>query len=109
VVAVDPFGNTDTNYQGTVTFSTSDTDPGVTLPADYTFRPSDGGMATLPNGVTLITPGDETLTVTDTASGMAANATVTVTSPVAPPGGRGRGQAALLDWLFGSLSVGKAS
>jgi hypothetical protein len=53
----------------------------------------------------LITPGDETLTVTDTASGIIGSATVTITSPAAPPGARGRGQAALLDWLFGSLSV----
>jgi hypothetical protein len=37
VVAVDRFGNVDTNYQGAVAFSTSDTDPGVMLPADYTF------------------------------------------------------------------------
>jgi hypothetical protein len=42
VVAVDPFGNTDTNYQGTVTFCTSDTDPAVVLPPT---TPSSRAMA----------------------------------------------------------------
>jgi hypothetical protein len=60
------------------------------LPADYTFQPSDSGAVTFPNGVTLITPGDETLTVTDTASGITGSATVTITSPAVPPR-RGRG------------------
>src|SRR5262249_16359045 len=44
VTATDPYGNTDTNYAGTVTLSSSDTDPGVALPADYTFTPADGGV-----------------------------------------------------------------
>ena len=35
VTALDPYGNTDTNYQGSMHFSTSDTDPGVVLLADY--------------------------------------------------------------------------
>jgi hypothetical protein len=81
VVAVDPFGNTDTNYQGTVAFSTSDADPGVMLPANYTFQPSDGGTVTFPSGVTLITRDDETLTVTDTISGITSSVTITVTPP----------------------------
>jgi hypothetical protein len=78
IVAVDRFGNIDTSYQGTVTFSTSDTDPGVTLPADYTFQPSNGGTLTFPNGVTLITPGDEIITATDTNSGITSSIIVTV-------------------------------
>jgi hypothetical protein len=81
VVAVDSYGNTDTHDQGTVTFTTSDTDPGVVLPPDYTFQPGDAGTATFPGGVTLITPGDQTLTVTDTASGITGSAIVTVTDP----------------------------
>jgi endonuclease/exonuclease/phosphatase family metal-dependent hydrolase len=84
VVAVDPFGNTDTNYQGTVTFSTSDSDPGVVLPTDYTFQPSNSGTVTFPNGVTLITPGDETLTATDTVSGITSNISIAVSGPAAP-------------------------
>jgi len=72
IKAADPYGTIDVNYQGTVTFSTSDTDPGVVLPADYTFT----------GGVTLNTPGDQTITATDTASGITRTATV----PVVPPG-----------------------
>jgi hypothetical protein len=74
VIAVDPYANTDTNYTGTVTFSTSDGDTGVMLPPDDTFQPSDAGMATFPGGVTLITGGDQTLTATDTQSGITAPA-----------------------------------
>jgi hypothetical protein len=95
VTPLDPYGNTDTNYQGTVTFSTSDTDPGVTLPADYTFTTGDGGdngVHAFPGGVVLVTVGDQTLTVVDTVNGtISANATITVSSPAAPPGGRASG------------------
>jgi streptogramin lyase len=87
VIAVDPYGNIDTNYTGTITFSTSDMDPGVVLPPDYTFQPEDAGMVTFPGGVTLVTLGDQTLTVTDTDSGITGTATVTVTSGMAPGAG----------------------
>jgi streptogramin lyase len=90
VIAVDPYGNTDTHYAGTVTFSTSDGDPGVVLPPDYTFQASDAGMITFPGGATLITLGDQTLTATDTVSGNTGTATVTVTSaPAVGVGGLG--------------------
>jgi hypothetical protein len=79
VVAVDQYGNIDTHYTGTVHFTTSDTGTGVLLPVDYTFQPGDGGMATFPGDVTLVTPGDQTLTVTDTVSGITGSATITVT------------------------------
>jgi hypothetical protein len=48
------------------------------LPAAYTFQPGDAGTVTIPAGVTLITPGDQTLTVTDLASGITGSATITV-------------------------------
>jgi hypothetical protein len=38
VTAVDSFGQVAVGYTGTVTFSSSDADPGVVLPADYTFN-----------------------------------------------------------------------
>lgn len=79
VTAQDPYGNIDTNYTGTVTFSSSDGDPGVVLPADYTFQPGDLGSVTFSGGVTLITPGDQTVMATDTVSGITGSATVTVT------------------------------
>jgi hypothetical protein len=116
LAAVDPYGNTDTHYQGTVTFATSDPDPGVVLPPDYTFQPSDAGMATFPGGVTLIPPGDQTLTVTDTVSGITGGATVTVTAGDGPERSQGRratseptatgtgsDRAALADWFTGRV------
>jgi hypothetical protein len=78
--AVDPFGNVDMTYAGTATWTSSDTDPGVILPADYTFQASDGGMHLFPTGVTLITVGDQTVTATDTSSGITGSVTVTVGS-----------------------------
>jgi hypothetical protein len=116
ITALDPYGNTDTNYQGTVAFTSSDPDTGMMLPAMYTFTTGGGGDSGVHAflAVTLITPGDQTLTITDTAnSSISANATITVTSPAAPPGRRANGpqtptmsagqtdhQVALLDQLF---------
>jgi hypothetical protein len=84
VTALDPFGNTDVNYQGTVTFATSDPDPGVVLPADYTFTAADAGAHAFPGGVTLVTTGGQALTATDTVSGITGSATVMV-NPGSPP------------------------
>ena len=82
LIAVDPYGNTDTNYQGTVTWTTTDPDAGVQLPADYSFRPGDRGMVTFAGGVTLVTPGDQVITATDTADPtITGSATVAVSSP----------------------------
>jgi hypothetical protein len=81
ITALDPHGNIDTSYQGTVTFSTTDPDSGVVLPADYTFTTGvggDNGVHTFSGGVTLVTVGDQTLTFTDTVSGIAGSATITV-------------------------------
>jgi hypothetical protein len=63
VIAIDPFGNTDTNYQGTVHFTSSDPQAGV--PADSTFTAADHGVLTV-GGFVLRSPGDQTFTVTDT-------------------------------------------
>jgi autotransporter-associated beta strand protein len=93
VMALDPNGNVDPVYTGTVTFTTSDADPGVVLPVDYTFTAADGGVHTFTNTglgeTTLITPGDQSITATDTVSGINGSATVTVASG---PLGRGRGE-----------------
>jgi predicted outer membrane repeat protein len=92
VTAVDPFGQAAVGYLGTVTFSTSDPDSGVVLPADYAFQLSDAGQVTFPGGVTLITPGTQTLTVADTADNtISGSANVTVTSAFAGAGQHGRG------------------
>jgi hypothetical protein len=71
VTAVDPFRQVAVGYTGTVTFTTTDRDPGVVLPADYAFTLDDGGAHTFADtgrgDTTLLTPGDQVLTVTDTA------------------------------------------
>jgi hypothetical protein len=86
VKAVDAFGQTALGYTGTVTFRTTDPDPGVVLPADYTFTAADQGTHTFSGGFILLTLGDQTLTATDAAGGFSASATVTV------DGGGGGGQ-----------------
>jgi hypothetical protein len=67
VTVYDEFGQQAVDYTGTVTFGTTDPDPGVVLPPDTTFQ-----------GVTLFTPGAQTLTVTDLSSGITGNTVVTL-------------------------------
>ena len=83
VTAVDSFGQVAVGYTDTVTFSTSDTDPGVVLPADYSFTADDGRVHTFTDTglgeITPVTPGDQTLTVTDTTDDtINGNAAITV-------------------------------
>jgi hypothetical protein len=81
ITALDPHGNIDTAYQGTVTFSTTDPDSGVALPAAYTFTTGvggDNGIHTFPGGATLLTAGGQPLTVSDTASGITGSVTIAV-------------------------------
>ncbi len=73
VTAVDPFGQVAVGYTGTATFGTTDPDPGVVLPADYTFTAADAGVHTFTDTglgeTTLITRGQQTVTATDAADG----------------------------------------
>jgi plastocyanin len=78
LMALDPYGNVDMNYAGTVTWATSDADLGVSLPPDYPFQAADSGVHLFANGVTLVTVGDQTLTASDTVGGIVGSATVTV-------------------------------
>ena len=87
VAALDPYGNFATNYRSTVTFATSDPDPGVVLPADYTFTADDQGVHTFAGGFVLLTEGDHTITATDTAHGVSGSATVAVGSGGGPARG----------------------
>lgn len=95
VTALDPFGNVDVNYAGTVTFTSSDTDPVIILPANYTFQTTDNGTRTFAAGFVLITPGDQTITAADTVTGIVGSATVTVE----PPGGRSVRGEGFFAWL----------
>ena len=97
VTALDTHGQVAAGYAGTVTFATSDPDPGVVLPADYTFTAADGGVHTFTDTglgeTTLVTPGDQTLRVTDTAENtLSGSSSVTVSGPAPWPGRHGLGQ-----------------
>jgi hypothetical protein len=78
VQAVDIFGQVAFGYTGTVRFSVTDTDPVVVLPPAYTFTADDQGMHTFTGRFTLITPGDQTLTVSDLANGLSIDVPLTV-------------------------------
>jgi hypothetical protein len=78
VTVLDAYGHAAVNYQGTITFSTSDIGPGVVLPASYTFTVADAGTYTFTPGVTLVTGGNQTLSVAD-MDGLVGSITITVT------------------------------
>jgi len=63
VTAFDPYNNVATGYRGTVHFTSSD---GLaSLPHDFAFTSSDDGKHTFRDGVTLQTPGIQTISVRD--------------------------------------------
>ena len=66
VTARDAYGNTATNYDGTIHFSSNDTSTVASLPPDSTLT---NGVGTF--SATLVTAGTRFITVTDTASGVA--------------------------------------
>ena len=79
-------------YRGTVHFTS--TDPSATLPADYTFQPSDVGSHTF-TGVVLATPCYQAITAADVAMPLTVPASATVEifrgacqSPLGSPGSR---------------------
>jgi len=78
VIALDPFNNVATGYQGTIHFTTSDT-LAPALPGDYTFIAGDQGRHDFLNGVTLNTIGAQTVTAADTGmNSIAGSASVNV-------------------------------
>jgi hypothetical protein len=78
VQAVDVFGQVAFGYRGTVTFSVTDPDPAVVLPADYMFAADDQVTHTFTGEFTLITPGKWTLTAADLANGLSEDVMLTV-------------------------------
>jgi hypothetical protein len=81
VVALDPAGHTASTFTGTIHFSS--TDPDATLPADYTFAPADGGVASF--SITLQTEGSQQVVVNDVdITGFRGSTAVTVDPPAAP-------------------------
>jgi hypothetical protein len=82
LTAKDPYGNTAAAYNGTVHFATSDLGAGVLLPGDYAFKPGDAGAHTFTAGITLVTLGTQTVTVTDKAKAtLTGGTTVSVQLP----------------------------
>jgi hypothetical protein len=78
VVALDDANQPVFNYTGTVHFTSSD--GAANLPADFTFTLDDHGFHVF--SVTLLTPGSQTVTVTDTAhSSITGSATIVVRHP----------------------------
>jgi S-adenosylmethionine hydrolase len=71
VAAVDAYGNVVTNFVGTVSLSSSDTQ--ALLPASYTFTAADAGTYTF--SVTLKTKGTQSITATDLADGLSGSET----------------------------------
>jgi hypothetical protein len=64
VTALNPGGGTDTSYQGTVYFTSSDAQ--AALPANYTFTAADNGVHSF--SATLNTAGTQSITTTDTVT-----------------------------------------
>ncbi len=99
VTAEDAYGNVTTSYAGTVTFSSTDAQAVAEhdLPANYTFTigaGQDNGTHTFTGGVTLLTPGTQTVTASELGNanikGTSSAVTVTglqVTSVVGTPTG----------------------
>ena len=80
ITPTDPNGNVNLNYRGTVHFSS--TDPLAELPPDYTFTGAEHGTAVFAGAVVLHTPGVQTVTATDVATGQVLyTATYTVSAP----------------------------
>jgi len=84
VTALDPYGNVDTHYIGTVHFTSSD--PFAVLPPDLAFVPADMGVATV-SGVTFKTAALQSLSAADTLSpslnGTQSGISVVAASPAA--------------------------
>jgi hypothetical protein len=83
VTARDQYNQVATHYVGTITFTTSDGGAGVVLPPDYTFTAADAGVHTFSNGLTLVTAGNRSVTIRDTA--YITGATVTSTTVTVVP------------------------
>src|SRR5581483_3560416 len=67
LTALDLYNNVAVHYDGTVNFSSTDHGLGVVLPASYTFTAAEAGVHTFAGGVTLVTAGNQSLSVVDTS------------------------------------------
>jgi hypothetical protein len=81
VTALDVYGHRAVGYLGTVTFTSTDPAPGITLPTDYPFTATDNGVHVFASAVTLRTVGGQTITVTDTLTPSIGGSTAVLVSP----------------------------
>jgi hypothetical protein len=79
VTAVDPYGNEDTSYRGTIHFTSGDAL--ASLPADYSFTSSDGGAHGFANALVLRTAGVQSLVATDTTASSITGAALVSVAP----------------------------
>jgi protocatechuate 3,4-dioxygenase beta subunit len=82
VTAKDADGKPFPGYTGTVHFISSDTSPGVVLPADSTLTDGQGTFS-----ATLMKAGSQTITAADVANHLSSTVTITVSTPAATLGG----------------------
>jgi streptogramin lyase len=80
VTMFDPYGNVATGYRGTVHFTSNDSQ--ATVPADYTFTATDGGVHTF-TGIQFDTAGTQSLNLTDTVTAALATSVNVSVSPAA--------------------------
>lgn len=85
VTALDVYGHRAAGYVGTVTFGSTDSDPWVVLPVDYSFTAEDQGVYTFVGGFTLITAGVQTITATATNDNAIVGDAVVTVGPVIDP------------------------
>jgi hypothetical protein len=95
VFALDPYGNIDTNYTGTVAFTSSD--DAAALPDNYMFQPGDAGVATFT--VTLNTLDDQTIMVTDIMDNSINGTTVVTVACYLPVRGQRMGRSDMANRL----------
>jgi len=79
VTAEDQYNNVATSYLGTAHFTKSDAGAGSAVPANYTFVAGDAGVHTFTNAFTLVTPGTQTVTATDTVTGSITGTSANIT------------------------------
>jgi hypothetical protein len=87
----DALGNVAAGYQGTITFSSSDTE--AFLPSNYTFQASDNGIKVFT--VTFMTADKQTISAVDTVDGLLAGTSREINVRTAP-GSRGPSQKNIL-------------
>lgn len=77
LTALDPYGNVDTNYADTVSWTTDDPDPSAVVPNDYTFNGGDAGVHLYSGETALVTFGTFNIFASDT-NGLVGNASINV-------------------------------